>query len=154
MTTWNSSAKQKLNRAYIALDLYPFDEGELLHRFGEISTAVQKNYHHDYIYSSLTSLGDEAVRGLEAINQWNPDEMLELLVSKQHDYGHGNILAFGIVGVGIRACDKVARYFNLKDRPDKAHNEPFIDCLKDMVGYAIIGQMLRDETFMLELEDK
>lgn len=152
--TWNSSAKQKLLRINMALDIYPFHEEELHRHFDKIADAIRNNSGYDYIHYALKDLGDEAVRGLDAINQWDPDEMLELLVSKQHDYGHGNILAFGIVGVGIRACDKVARYFNLKDQPDAAHNEPFIDCLKDMVGYAIIGQMLRDETFTLELGDK
>lgn len=154
MTTWNSSAKQKLVTINIALDMYPFYEEQLHRHFDQIADAIRNNLGHDYIHYALRDLGHEAVRGLDSINQWNPDEMLELLVSKQHDYGHGNILAFGIVGVGIRACDKVARYFNLKDQPDSAHNEPFIDCLKDMVGYSIIGSMLLDGTFTLELENQ
>ncbi len=154
MTTWNSSAQRKVLACNMALDLYRFEEQYLQKHFDTIADAIRNNLGHDRIYYALTSLGDEAVRALYELDQWDTTEMLNLLVSKQHDYGHGNILAFGIVGVGIRACDKVARYHNLKDQPDTAHNEPFIDCLKDMVGYAIIARMLWDNTFTLELEGK
>jgi hypothetical protein len=155
MTTWNSSAKQKITQMHsIALDFWEGDDNYLKHQFDRIARAIREGNATEEIHYGTYDLGQEAVRCLVAINQWNPEEMLQLLVSKQHDYGHGNILAFGIVGVGIRACDKVARYFNLKDQPDSAHNEPFIDCLKDMVGYAIIGMMLHDNTFILELENK
>jgi hypothetical protein len=78
--------------------------------------------------------------------------MQAVLVKKQNDYGHENILAFGVVGVAIRVCDKIARYENLKDRKDQTQNEPFEDCMMDMVGYATIARMIKNNTFTLELE--
>jgi hypothetical protein len=41
-------------------------------------------------------------------------EMVDLLCRKQHDYGHNNITNFGVIGVAIRMCDKIARIDNLK----------------------------------------
>lgn len=148
--TWNKSAKNKLEM--FARGKYSmFDSGVFATYFAQISRCVRDGDTQG-IYGWLGCIGYEATRGLEELGLWDEDKMLNVLVGKQKDYGHDNILSFGIIGVGIRACDKIARYYNLKDRPDSAQNEPFIDCLMDMVGYAVIGSMLEDETFVLELE--
>lgn len=94
----------------------------------------------------------EAARGLKEMGLWNPTELGDILVRKQHDYGHDNINAFGQIGIAVRISDKIARYYNLKDRNTQALNEPFIDCLKDMVGYGVISAMLAADTFSEELE--
>jgi hypothetical protein len=150
MTTWNKSAKHKLEKFGRGIES-TFDGGVFTAYFKEISQCV-RNSKPEQIGHWVNCIGHEAARGLHELGLWDADKLLEVLVSKQKDYGHGNILSFGIVGVGIRACDKIARYYNLKDRPNTAQNEPFIDCLMDMVGYAVIGSMLEDETFVLELE--
>jgi hypothetical protein len=79
--------------------------------------------------------------------------MENILVSKQHDYGHDNINAFGQIGVAVRLSDKIARYYNLARRDREAKNEPFTDCLKDMVGYGVISAMLASDTFNLDLAE-
>ena len=79
--------------------------------------------------------------------------MQDTLVSKQHDYGHDNINAFGIIGVAVRLSDKIARYENLVDKPNKVAGETIVDTLMDMVGYATIARMLEDGTFQLDLEE-
>jgi hypothetical protein len=79
------------------------------------------------------------------------NEMLDLLASKQHDYGHGNITAFGLLGVAVRMSDKIARLENLVKRDDDAVNEPLLDTYMDIVGYAVIAGMLLNNTFELEL---
>lgn len=152
METWENSAGNKLkNMASVASDILSFDESYLGYQRDRIARTIRHNGPNEEIFYSLHELGCEAMRALKETDQWNYEEMLKLLVRKQHDYGHENILAFGIIGVGIRACDKVARYFNLKDQPQAAQNEPFIDCMMDMVGYAVIGSMLKDNTFTLKL---
>jgi hypothetical protein len=83
--------------------------------------------------------------------QWDTGEMISTLCSKQHDYGHGNINRFGLVGVVVRLSDKVERYKNLEGR--KAENESTYDTLLDIVGYSVIALMLLDETFNLNLGD-
>jgi hypothetical protein len=98
------------------------------------------------------SAGMEAARGLAVMGMWDIEQMQDILVSKQHDYGHGNINAFGIIGVAVRLSDKIARYNNLIGKPNMVAGETIVDTLMDMVGYAVIAKMLDDGTFQLDLE--
>ena len=152
MTTWNESALNKLNMFSRGL-VGDFDGSVLSSHFNEISKCVRQN-NTDDIENWVTSVGFEAARWLDQNGMWDVPKLQEILVAKQLDYGHENIMAFGIIGVGIRVCDKIARYYNLVNRPDEAENEPFVDCLVDMVGYAVIARMLQDDTFLLDLEGR
>lgn len=148
--TWNEAAQSKLRMYGKGKDL-TFDGGIFTAHFAEISRCVRlgetENIHH-----WVKCIGYEAARGLQSLGLWDEEQLLALLVRKQSDYGHENIMSFGITGVGIRVCDKIARYYNLVNRTEEAENEPFNDCLVDMVGYAVVAAMLEDETFILELE--
>ena len=64
-----------------------------------------------------------------------------------------SINAFGQIGIAVRLSDKIARYYNLGRRDVVAKNEPFIDCIKDMVGYGVISAMLAAGTFNLDLAE-
>ena len=81
-------------------------------------------------------------------------ELHNLLCRKQHDYGHKNITNFGLVGVAVRMCDKIARLINIERRGGHAAlaGEPLIDAYRDIVGYAVIAIMLYTGTFELELD--
>lgn len=79
------------------------------------------------------------------------DGLFETLVSKQHDYGHDNILFAGADGVLVRAHDKIARIKNLLDRGSDAAHESLRDSWLDLAGYAVIGIMLMDGTFTRQL---
>jgi len=98
-----------------------------------------------------TEMGIEAIQELRMRNAWDSGKMCSLLASKQHDYGHGNITAFGLKGVLVRLSDKVERLINLKSKKSKAQNESLLDTLRDIVGYCVIALMINDETFNLEL---
>lgn len=98
-----------------------------------------------------TEIAIQAVQDLRMREQWDSGEMCSLLVSKQHDYGHGNITSFGMKGVLVRLSDKVERLINLKSKKSKAQNESVVDTLRDIVGYCVIALMLNDETFNLDL---
>ena len=80
------------------------------------------------------------------------EEVAELIISKQHDYGHGNILAFGEFGVLVRASDKLERLKNLHRLGDCPENETVEDTWRDLAGYAIIALMLERKVFELPLE--
>lgn len=80
------------------------------------------------------------------------DELAELVVRKQHDYGHDNILAFGEFGILVRTNDKVARLKNLIGK--EGITEPRMDAWNDIGGYAILAEMLDRGWFTLELESK
>jgi hypothetical protein len=83
------------------------------------------------------------------------DDLLETMVSKQRDYGRGNIDAFGEIGVLVRASDKLARLKNLlHDNPGEPSNETLDDTWKDLANYGIIALMLRRGTWGLPLKDQ
>jgi hypothetical protein len=96
--------------------------------------------------------------GIQAL-QWLLDnhppfehsEMVQLLCRKQHDYGHNNITNFGIIGVAVRICDKIARIDNLSKR-NQPTNESLVDSYIDIVGYAMISIMLNEDSFKLPLK--
>ena len=80
------------------------------------------------------------------------NEIVQLISRKQADYGHENILAFGELGVLVRANDKMARLRNLQHK--EGLTEPKSDAWKDLAGYAIIALMLESGWFTLELKEK
>lgn len=80
------------------------------------------------------------------------DEVAELVISKQRDYGHDNINAFGELGLVVRTNDKIARLRNLQGK--EGVTEPRVDAWRDIAGYALIALMLDKGTFKLELKDE
>jgi hypothetical protein len=78
-------------------------------------------------------------------------ELYDTLVTKQHDYGHENILFAGADGVLVRAHDKIARLKNLLGRGGNVAHESLRDSWMDLAGYAVIGVMLNDGTFTRRL---
>jgi len=97
--------------------------------------------------------------GVEAIH-WLTDtlgsdvpDIVEIVCKKQHDYGHGNINNFGMIGIAIRMCDKIARIKNL-EKLESPKNESLIDSYVDIVGYSMIAIMLDEDSFQLQLKGK
>lgn len=103
------------------------------------------------LYDLCTRIGVLAAQGLGSHKAWDTEAMQTILTRKQHDYGHDNINAFGIIGVAVRISDKIARYKNLVTKSSNGLNESLEDTLVDMVGYAVIARMLEDGTFDLPL---
>ena len=155
ITNWADSAWKQLRYFDRCSNAGPFDPTMLKHYFNQLGEAVRTfgtNENADVlIYDLCSQVGCEASRGLMEIGQWDTEAMLDVLTRKQHDYGHENINAFGIVGVAVRISDKIARYNNLGIRNAKVENETLLDTLMDLVGYAVISRMLEDETFNLPL---
>jgi hypothetical protein len=102
---------------------------------------------------AFTTIGVEACHHLRVIGEWDNDKFINLLCSKQADYGHENINAFGLTGVAIRIHDKMARLHNLMNKGDDPRNETIVDTWSDLVGYAVIASMLSDDTFNLPLRE-
>lgn len=81
-------------------------------------------------------------------------EMRQVMISKQRDYGPGNIGTFGEMGVLIRATDKWARLKNLLyDNPGEAQNESLDDTWLDLANYGLIALLVRRGIWGLPLED-
>lgn len=88
--------------------------------------------------------------------------VLDTVIGKQRDYGHGNILRFGLAGVVVRMADKIERLKNLLRLQAQSLasqssdgfspvNESIDDTALDIVGYCIIAVMLLSGTFTKEL---
>ena len=75
----------------------------------------------------------------------------EVVIAKQHDYGHDNILVFKEQGLVVRLWDKISRLKNLVWNNNNPKNESIEDTFTDIAGYAIIGLMLADDTFTNKL---
>ena len=56
-------------------------------------------------------------------------EIADLVIKKQHDYGHSNIEKFGEWGIVIRSSDKQARLENLLS--PNAETEPSNETIED-----------------------
>jgi hypothetical protein len=79
------------------------------------------------------------------------DKVVSLCVKKHLDYGVTNITDFGEFGVLVRLNDKVSRLKNLYKSGKEPNNESLDDTWLDVIGYGIIGCMLRDKTFDLPM---
>lgn len=82
------------------------------------------------------------------------NEIAELVIVKQADYGQGNILDFGEYGVLVRTNDKIARLKNLYKQGKKPKNEAVDDSWMDTAGYAIVALMVRQGWFTLPLKEE
>jgi len=82
-------------------------------------------------------------------------EIADLVISKQKDYGKGNILNSVVkpeLAVLVRLQDKLSRAANLVQSGADANNESLKDTYADIVGYGLIIGMVHDQTFELPLE--
>jgi hypothetical protein len=71
----------------------------------------------------------------------------QILCHKQHDYGPGNINGRGLVGVAVRATDKIERLWNLTSTGRDPKNESILDTLLDIENYGTIGTMYHTGTW-------
>lgn len=106
----------------------------------------------DLAVDVLFRAGVTAMQALASEDKFSLTDMHELLVRKQHDYGHDNINSFGIIGICIRLCDKIARIRNLQGRDTNGLNEPLHDSYMDVIGYATVACMYHDGSFQLKLK--
>ena len=163
------SVDQSINLRYNMFDNWDEAASAVLDEWHTLTSGSRANHQHLNSYRKtlaravreqkeiprldIIDVAHEAIGELKAQKQWDCDEMLNLLVRKQRDYGHENILAFGHVGIAIRMCDKLARLDSLLTSGSTPSNESLVDTWMDLVGYAVISEMLYLDVFELELKD-
>lgn len=153
--SWNTAAREAVTAlAPVGVELDDGVATQLIERkVQQLRDIVNSKQLDDQaLGSKIITIGRGAADMLSNRGLWDIEEITQLLCRKQRDYGHGNILAFGMVGVAVRDSDKVARWTNLQATGGVGAAEPAIDALLDMVGYAAIAQMLLNGKFTLELE--
>jgi Nucleotide modification associated domain 1 len=118
--------------------------------FKSIKPSLVELYESD----QFDALARKAMHELNKVDSgsWTLDYQVELLASKQHDYGHANIEKFGAQGVRVRLWDKISRFENLRGRGYSSMNESVVDTLKDIIGYCAIYMMVKNGTFSFPLE--
>ena len=137
----------------VVLEKKPFESVEkYISRWIKLMSENSRHHRDDLelATSVIKHAGACAIKILEADNKYNHDEIVALVCKKQHDYGHNNITNFGVIGVSIRICDKIARIDNLK-KTGSPSNESLLDSYLDIIGYSIIARMLEEQTFRLKL---
>ena len=70
-------------------------------------------------------------------------EMEEVFVKKHKDYGKGNILDTGELGIAFRINDKLNRLKNILQSGKCPQNESLDDSWMDIGVYAVIAMMYR-----------
>lgn len=82
-------------------------------------------------------------------------EMLTTFIKKNKDYGKGNILDTGELGIIFRINDKLNRLKNLQSKSAQPENESIDETWLDIAVYAAIARLLRNGQFKkLELDQK
>jgi hypothetical protein len=149
--TWEQSAMQWLT--YLAS--MENTDSVSVELFRANITAMEEALHDGNIPSGVVRTFEWfagcAIHDMRMREEWDTGHMLTTLCKKQHDYGHENILKFGLYGILVRLSDKIERYANLEGK--QAQNESTSDTLMDIVGYSVVALMLLDETFTLQLGD-
>lgn len=74
-------------------------------------------------------------------------EMLTTFIQKHKDYGKGNILDTGELGIAFRESDKLNRLKNILSKGKKPDNEGIDDSWMDIGVYAVIALMFRKKWF-------
>jgi hypothetical protein len=75
------------------------------------------------------------------------DEMVKTFIQKHKDYGKGNILDTGELGILFRSNDKLRRLQNLLTAGKNPENESLDDSWMDIAVYAVIALLVRSGKF-------
>lgn len=75
------------------------------------------------------------------------DELLAMFLRKHRDYGKGNILANGEIGISMRVSEKIERLKHLLLTQQTPSNESIDETWTDIAVYAIIARLYRNGEF-------
>ena len=160
-TTWDEAARGAVTYVENEASFIQNTEANLDSTLDEYERAISEHvlgldkhaFDNADMLNCMVGMGVQAIMWVRDHNpRYSNSGMVDLLVSKQHDYGHDNINNFGLVGIAIRMCDKVARIRNLTKRGDAAQNESIIDSYMDLIGYSAIAFMYDNGGFQLPLK--
>lgn len=84
------------------------------------------------------------------------DQVADLVIRKQRDYGPKNILNSVVqpeLAIAVRLNDKLARLANLVQQGKTPENESLKDTADDIIGYGLVLKMVLEGTFTNPLEE-
>ncbi len=98
-------------------------------------------------------MAKQKVTTLDAAFEQVCSELVEMFLKKHADYGKGNILANGELGISMRVSEKTERLKHLLLSQQSPSNESVEETWIDVAVYAVIAVLLRRKQFQ-ELEVK
>jgi hypothetical protein len=93
----------------------------------------------------------------EDVARATAQDVAELVIAKQRDYGKGNVLKSVVrpeLALAVRLTDKISRLVNLVESGAEPENESLIDTANDIIGYGIVLKMYLEGSFELPLTEK
>lgn len=75
------------------------------------------------------------------------NELLRMFLKKHKDYGKGNVLDMGELGIAFRISEKFNRVKHLLMSNKKPTNESLYETWIDIAVYAVIGALFRKGQF-------
>lgn len=75
------------------------------------------------------------------------EELTQMFLKKHKDYGKGNILANGEIGIAMRVSEKIERLKHLLMTQNDPTNESIEETWTDIAVYAVIARLLRSGDF-------
>ena len=162
-STWHQSATQWC--AHLGSLSKPNNKIDFKTLHDRIDALIGITFHNNLEPNpdAFIAIATPVVSYLRANDWWDSAQMAQLLAHKQHDYGHGNIMRFGLKGIVVRLTDKYERLANLQFTKDFLEdggtvaplvNETIADTLHDIIGYCVVGLMVLDDTFKLSLGEE
>jgi hypothetical protein len=154
--TWEEAAAVEMERVNRTPHFLASMLDEVDHYLDAIKTVLLSENGWGNIEDYFRYIADASICGFMEASQVNHSRgqvkqiVLDTIATKQHDYGHENIMWAGLDGVVVRMHDKRARLRNLLRRGG-ANNESVLDTWLDLVGYSIIALMLINSTFTCRL---
>lgn len=123
-----------------------YGAGDFVNKSDRIVDRINNPKWQNYRHASAKSDSNKNSNAEFAANVWSVmDEIGNLLITKQGDYGPGNVNnAFGgpMNGLMVRIGDKFERLKNLFGTGSTPNHESIEDSFKDMANYAVIALMV------------
>lgn len=85
------------------------------------------------------------------------DQIANLVIRKQKDYGPKNIMNSVVspeLSIAVRLNDKLARLANLIQSGKTPENESLRDTADDIIGYGLVLKMVIEGNFLNPLEEE
>jgi hypothetical protein len=95
----------------------------------------------------MTDASQKPVQTLDQAFARECDLLLKTFLKKHKDYGKGNILEIGDMGIAFRLTEKVSRLKNLLSQGKTPVNESIDDNLTDISVYGILAKLYRSGEF-------
>ena len=152
--TWNESAESAIDAIFSLVIKRKDKSPAMIRKYldGFIESLYDRRGGNIQACVFFSQIGAEAIEVARLRElDLNKKECVNILVSKQKDYGPEAITRFGRQGLLVRIHDKVARLENLDGDGRQPNHEAMQDTFLDLVNYCALGIMVERREFNLPI---